>query len=168
MPRGEQCSNISFMHVGMTVRGRVRDGRLRVDAAVDLPDNTEVELALIVDQDDEPNSELRSRLDAHLRAAKAELGSRRSDSLRRSPCGDLNGCRVIESTSPNLLGRRFRKPHAGSRRTRQTTLHFSARNSRQHVITLRGFPTQARPTIPPSIVMFDESSCFKHNFTFIM
>jgi len=57
----------------MTVRGRVRDGRLRVDAAVDLPDNTEVELALIVDQDDEPNSELRSRLDAHLRAAKAEL-----------------------------------------------------------------------------------------------
>ena len=63
------------MHVGMTVRGRVRDGRLHVDAAVDLPDDTEVELALIVDQDDEPNSEVRSQLDARLCASKAELAA---------------------------------------------------------------------------------------------
>ena len=54
------------MHIGMTVGGRVRDGRLH---------DTEVELALIVDQDDEPNSESRSQLDAHLCASKAELAA---------------------------------------------------------------------------------------------
>lgn len=63
------------MHVGMTVRGRVRDGRLHVDAAVDLPDDTEVELALIVDEEAEPSSDFRSQLDALLHASKAELAA---------------------------------------------------------------------------------------------
>jgi hypothetical protein len=61
------------MHEGMTVRGLVRNGRLQVDAELDLPDNTEVELAVILDQDDELDAHDRARLDAHLVASKSEL-----------------------------------------------------------------------------------------------
>lgn len=45
------------MNAGMTVRGRVRGGRLRVDAPLDLPDDTEVELAVIVDEGDDLDAE---------------------------------------------------------------------------------------------------------------
>jgi hypothetical protein len=61
------------MSVAMTVRGRVRGGRLLVDAPLDLPDDTEVELAVIVDERDDLDAEDRARLDEALRAAKAEL-----------------------------------------------------------------------------------------------
>ncbi len=57
----------------MTVRGRVRGGRLQVDAPLDLPDDTEVELAVIVDEGDGLDAEDRERLDEALRASKAEL-----------------------------------------------------------------------------------------------
>lgn len=61
------------MNVAMTVRGRVRGGRLRVDAPLDLPDDTEVELAIIADEGDELNAEERTRLDEALRVSKEEL-----------------------------------------------------------------------------------------------
>jgi hypothetical protein len=61
------------MNAGMTVRGRVHGGRLQVDAPLDLPDDTEVELAVIVDEGDELDGEDRARLDEALRASKAEL-----------------------------------------------------------------------------------------------
>ena len=61
------------MNAGMTVRGRVRGGRLQVDEPLDLPDDTEVELAVIIDQDDDLVAEDRARLDEALRASKAEL-----------------------------------------------------------------------------------------------
>jgi hypothetical protein len=63
------------MHEGMTVRGLVRNGRLQVDAELDLPDNTEVELSVILDQDDELDAHDRARLDAHLAASKSELAN---------------------------------------------------------------------------------------------
>lgn len=61
------------MSEGLTVRGRVRGGRLLVDAALDLPDDTEVELAVIVDDGDDLDAEDRARLEDALRASKAEL-----------------------------------------------------------------------------------------------
>ena len=61
------------MNAGMTVRGRVRGGRLQVDAPLDLPDDTEVELAVIVDEGDDLDEADRARLDEALRASKAEL-----------------------------------------------------------------------------------------------
>jgi hypothetical protein len=62
-----------IMNAGMTVRGRVRGGRLQVDAPLDLPDDTEVELAVIVDDGDELDAEGRARLDEALHASKAEM-----------------------------------------------------------------------------------------------
>ena len=61
------------MNACMTVRGRVRGGRLQVDAPLDLPDDTEVELAVIVDEGDDLDEADRARLDEALRASKAEL-----------------------------------------------------------------------------------------------
>jgi hypothetical protein len=36
----------------MVIKGRVQDGRLRVDQEIDLPDGTEVEMFIIDDDDD--------------------------------------------------------------------------------------------------------------------
>jgi hypothetical protein len=72
LPAGE-CASLKPMAVGVTVRGRVRGGRLQVDAPLDLPDDTEVELAVLLDDGDDLDAEDRARLDAALRASKAEL-----------------------------------------------------------------------------------------------
>ncbi|MBK9259118.1 MAG: hypothetical protein IPM54_04720 [Polyangiaceae bacterium] len=56
-----------------TVRGRVRGGRLEVDTQLDLPDDTEVELAVIVEMDDALEDQERLRLDDFLRASMAEM-----------------------------------------------------------------------------------------------
>ena len=61
------------MSAGRTVRGRVRGGRLQVDAPLDLPDDSEVELAVIFDEGDGLDAEDRARLDEALRVSKAEL-----------------------------------------------------------------------------------------------
>lgn len=61
------------MNVGMTVRGRVRGGRLQVDEPVDLPDDTEVELAILIDEGDDLDAEDRALLNEALHASKAEL-----------------------------------------------------------------------------------------------
>jgi hypothetical protein len=61
------------MNAGMTVRGRVHGGRLHVDAPLDLPDDTEVELAVIVDEGDRLDADDRARLHAALDASMAEL-----------------------------------------------------------------------------------------------
>lgn len=57
----------------MTVRGRVRAGKLHVDDPIDLPDDTEVELAVVVSDGDELDSEERARLHADLLEAMAEV-----------------------------------------------------------------------------------------------
>ena len=57
----------------MTVRGRVRSGRLLVDEPMELPDDTEVELAVVVDEGDDLDSEQRARLHADLLQAMAEV-----------------------------------------------------------------------------------------------
>jgi hypothetical protein len=51
----------------------VRGGRLQVDAPLDLPDDSEVELAVIFDEGDGLDAEDRARLDEALRVSKAEL-----------------------------------------------------------------------------------------------
>lgn len=56
------------------LRATVHDGHLRVDEAVDLPENTEVELiAVPVDRGDDLDEEERCRLDDALDEAAAEL-----------------------------------------------------------------------------------------------
>ena len=55
-----------------TVRGRVQGGRLKVDEPTDLPDDTEVELALILDEGDDLDDDERARLHAALRISEAE------------------------------------------------------------------------------------------------
>ena len=61
----------------MTVRGRVQDGRLHVDVPLDLPDGTEVELAVLVDDEDELEPEDRARLHEALHKSLAELARTR-------------------------------------------------------------------------------------------
>lgn len=61
------------MSVGLTVRGRVRGGRLQVDEPLDLPENTVVQLAIIIDEGDDLDAEDRALLDESLRTAKAQL-----------------------------------------------------------------------------------------------
>jgi hypothetical protein len=58
--------------MAMTIRARVRNGRLIVDQPTDLPDGTELELAL-VESRDELDEEDRARLQASLEAADEEL-----------------------------------------------------------------------------------------------
>ena len=61
--------------MSVIVRGHVRAGRLTVDEPTSLPEGTEVDLAVLVDND-EPESldaEERARLDAALTLAKAEM-----------------------------------------------------------------------------------------------
>jgi hypothetical protein len=58
--------------VTLTLRGRVKDGRIVVDEPVDLPDGTEVHLS-VVDDIDEMDGEERARLHAALDEAQAEI-----------------------------------------------------------------------------------------------
>lgn len=57
----------------MTVRGRVRAGRLQVDEPIELPDDTEVELSVVVDEGDDLDHEQRARLHADLLEAMAQV-----------------------------------------------------------------------------------------------
>jgi hypothetical protein len=43
--------------MAITVRGRVVDGHLRVDTSIDLPDNTEVELTVMTNEEAEDEDE---------------------------------------------------------------------------------------------------------------
>jgi hypothetical protein len=56
----------------LTIRGRVQGGRLLVDEPVDLPDGSEVELAVIDDGDD-LDEEDRAQLHEAIRLAQAEM-----------------------------------------------------------------------------------------------
>jgi len=70
----------------MTVRGRVRNGRLVVDEPTDLPEGTEVELEAVGDNlDEEDRAHLHAALDAadeELRAGKGIPGDRIIAALR--------------------------------------------------------------------------------------
>ena len=57
----------------MMVRGRVRGGRLKVDEPIDLPDDTEVDVAVLLEEADDLDGEERARLHEDLRVSKAEL-----------------------------------------------------------------------------------------------
>jgi hypothetical protein len=59
--------------VSVLVRGRVSRGRLLVDAPLDLPDDTEVELMVLVEEQDSLDADDRARLHEALRASLAEL-----------------------------------------------------------------------------------------------
>jgi hypothetical protein len=71
----------------LTVRARVKNGRLVLDEPTDLPEGTEVELASIDDElDDEDRARLHAALDAaddELRAGKGIPGERIVAALRR-------------------------------------------------------------------------------------
>ena len=73
----------------LTVRARVKNGRLLVDEPTDLPEGTEVELtALDDDLDDDDRAQLHAALDAaddELRAGKGIPGERVIAALRRGP-----------------------------------------------------------------------------------
>ena len=56
----------------MTVRARVQNGRLRLDEPTDLPDGTEVDLA-VVEDGDELDDEDRAKLHAAIKASGAEF-----------------------------------------------------------------------------------------------
>jgi hypothetical protein len=56
--------------MGMTVRGRVANGRLVVDEPTDLPEGAEVELRVV---DDELDEEERARLHAALEASEDDF-----------------------------------------------------------------------------------------------
>lgn len=57
----------------MMVRGRVKRGRLVVDEPVNLPEDTEVALAILVEDSDGLDKEDRARLHGELRASMLEL-----------------------------------------------------------------------------------------------
>jgi hypothetical protein len=71
----------------LTVRARVKNGRLVVDEPTDLPEGTEVELTSVDDDlDDEDRARLHAALDAaddELRAGKGIPGERIVSALRR-------------------------------------------------------------------------------------
>ena len=73
--------------VVLTVRARVRNGRLVVDEPTDLPEGTEVELASVDDElDDEERERLHAALDAaddELRVGKGVPGEKILAALRR-------------------------------------------------------------------------------------
>ena len=56
----------------LTIRGQVRGGRLLVDEPVDLPDGSEVALA-VVDEGDDLDEEDRARLHEAILAGQAEI-----------------------------------------------------------------------------------------------
>ena len=60
----------------VTLKARVRDGRLVIDEATDLPDGTEVEL-LPLDPGDWLDDDDRAALDAALRASDADIAAGR-------------------------------------------------------------------------------------------
>lgn len=76
MPSTERHDILAPMDLA-TVRGRVRGGRLHVDTQLDLPDDTEVELAVIVEMDDDLDDRERLRLDDFLHASKAVVAAGR-------------------------------------------------------------------------------------------
>jgi len=56
------------------LRARVHEGRLKLDAVVDLPENTEVELVAVpIDQGDDLDDDDRGRLHAALDEADAQF-----------------------------------------------------------------------------------------------
>lgn len=61
------------MKAAATIRGRVKGGRLRVDEPSDLPEGTEVELAVIDDGTDDLDDEDRARLHAALERGMEEV-----------------------------------------------------------------------------------------------
>jgi hypothetical protein len=71
----------------LTVRARVRNGRLVLDEPTDLPEGTEVELASVNDDlDDEDRARLHAALDSaddELRGGKGIPGERIIAALRR-------------------------------------------------------------------------------------
>jgi hypothetical protein len=71
----------------LTVRARVKNGRLVLDEPTDLPEGTEVQLASTDDElDDEERARLHAALDAaddELRAGKGIPGERIVGALRR-------------------------------------------------------------------------------------
>jgi len=79
-----------YLEPVLTVRARVRNGRLVLDEPTDLPEGTEVELASVDDElDDEDRAQLHAALDAaddELRAGKGIPGDGIVAALRR---GDL-------------------------------------------------------------------------------
>jgi hypothetical protein len=56
----------------LTLRGHIENGKIVVDEGVDLPEGTQVKLAL-VDDADELDDEDRARLNAALDASQAEI-----------------------------------------------------------------------------------------------
>jgi hypothetical protein len=71
----------------LTVRARVKNGRLVVDEPTDLPEGAEVELAAVEDElDDDDRARLHAALDAaddELRAGKGIPGEQVIAALRR-------------------------------------------------------------------------------------
>ena len=81
MPRpGSEREGRCYAEYVLTVRARVKNGRLVLDEPTDLPEGTEVELASIDDElDDEDRARLHAALDAaddELRAGKGIPGER--------------------------------------------------------------------------------------------
>jgi uncharacterized protein (DUF433 family) len=83
----------------MTVRGQVRDRRLRVDAPVDLPDGTEVERAVILDGDDQREAEER----APAQASEALLSRITRDASVMAGKACFRGMRITVGTVLGLL-----------------------------------------------------------------
>jgi len=70
----DAISNASLVRMTLTLRARVRGGRLVLDEPVDLPEGSEVDL-MPVDQADELDDADRARLHAALQRAEAQLQS---------------------------------------------------------------------------------------------
>jgi hypothetical protein len=64
-----------MLDVVLTVRARVKNGRLVVDEPTDLPEGTEVELATTEDEPWELTPEQHAELEARLGASRAEFVS---------------------------------------------------------------------------------------------
>ena len=68
------------------LRGRVESGRIVVDEPLDLPDGTEVEIAVLEDADEmtaDERAEIEGEIDAGLKEAERGEGSPAEDVLRR-------------------------------------------------------------------------------------
>lgn len=59
----------------MTLRGRVRGGRLQLDEPLDLPEDTEVNLAVLVDSDDDLSPEELARLRQSIQTSRAQMAA---------------------------------------------------------------------------------------------
>lgn len=67
----------------LTVRARVKNGRLVVDEPTDLPDGTEVELAAVDDEPWELSTEQREELKARLSSSEPAKNVAAADVLAR-------------------------------------------------------------------------------------